>query len=216
MKRNEKNLMMANILFVVAVVISNVVGSRVMTTGISLGGIEIYCGGALFAYPITFLCTDIIGEIWGKHEANKAVLRGFTGQLFALALIILTGLLPARDAAMAEAYDKLLGQNFIFCTASMVAYLASQTWDVWVFHKIRDRDIRHKWVRNNLSTMTSQIIDTFIYTFLAFGIGLRLLWSQGGFVDLIGLLIGQYVLKCLFAALDTPFFYLFTKNSNKQ
>ena len=91
MKKNDKNLMILNTLFVVSLVISNVVTGKLIYTGISIFKDTIVTlPGAGVCYAITFLMTDVIGEIWGKKEANRAVLLGLIGQVFATILIILT------------------------------------------------------------------------------------------------------------------------------
>lgn len=190
-------------------VVANVVTAKVVNTGVELFGTPILVPGAVLTYAITFLCTDVIGEIWGKKEANKAVLRGFGIQVFALILIVLTQYLPAIDKNMQGAYEMLLGQSTMFVLGSMVAYLCSQTWDVWIFHKIRERfngNPSKRWIWNNISTMTSQIIDTAIFIIIAFGFGLGF-----GFDIILGMIVGQYTIKFLLAVFDTPFFYLLTK-----
>ena len=219
MKKTESNLIMLNIIFVVSIVVANVVGCKIIDTGLSFGGINLALSGGAITYAFTFLCTDIIGEIWGKKEAKKAVWRGFAGQLFALALIVLTQYTPTNNEAMQVAYETLLGQTPFFVAGSLCAYLASQSWDVWVFHKIRDKmQAKHhmRWVWNNASTATSQIFDTAIYALISFGLGLGLLWSKEGIVTLVGLFIGQYLLKLCLAVLDTPFFYFFTRIKKEE
>lgn len=100
MKRSNANLITLNVVFVVCLIVANVVTSKVLDTGIHIGGVPILIPGAALTYAMTFLCTDVIGEIWGKKEANKAVIRGFAAQLVALVLIILTMYLPAYDEEM--------------------------------------------------------------------------------------------------------------------
>lgn len=75
MKRNDANLITLNVVFVVCLIVANVVTSKVLDTGIHIGGVPILIPGAALTYAMTFLCTDVIGEIWGKKEANKAVIR---------------------------------------------------------------------------------------------------------------------------------------------
>ncbi len=218
MKNNSTSLIWLNIIFVVCLIVANVVTAKVINTGLIIGDTPILIPGAALTYALTFLCTDIIGEIWGKEEANKTVWRGFFAQLLALALIILTQYLPAYDEAMQEAYNKLLGQTSMFVIGSLVAYLCSQKWDVWIFHKIRGffyADPHYRWVWNNASTMTSQIIDTAIYISIAFGLGLGWFFHEGGIMLTVYMIMGQYVFKFLMALLDTPLFYLFTRKSSK-
>lgn len=219
MKTSPSNLIMLNIIFVVSIIIANVVGCKVIDTGISLFGLELTLSGGAITYAFTFLCTDIIGEKWGKKEANKTVFRGFIGQLFAIVLIYLTQLTPAVDPSMQDAYVKLLGQAPMFTLGSLCAYYASQSWDVFLFHKIRDKfNAKHnlRWVWNNLSTGTSQIIDTAIYASISFGLGLGWFFQEGGFKLLLSVMVGQYLLKLGLAILDTPFFYYFTKKECTQ
>lgn len=217
MKKNNWNLILLSMIFAVSLVISNVVTAKTIETGIKLiGGMTISIPGAALCYAITFLMTDVIGEIWGKKEANKAVLFGFICQTIATLLIIFTQILPATSQDMQNAYNMLLGQNIIFVVGSLVAYFISQSWDVYIFHKIRDKYIaKHgstaggRWIWNNASTMTSQILDTVIFIGISFGLGFGWLWNNP--IGLLNMFVGQYLVKFLLAALDTPIFYLLTK-----
>lgn len=198
-------------------------GARTITTGLHIGPIELALSGGAITYAVTFLCTDIIGEIWGKATAQRVVKYGFIGQIFATACIMITGVFPATDAVMDNAYQTLLGQNWIFVIGSLSAYLVSQSWDVAVFHAIRDRYIaKHgstkggRWLWNNGSTITSQIWDTVIYAVISFGFGLGWVHTHEGRMQLIGIIIGQYLLKACLALLDTPFFYFFTRNADRR
>lgn len=219
MKKTTNNLIMINIIFVVSIVIANVVGCKVINTGVALFGIPLATSGGAITYAFTFLCTDIVGEIWGKKEANKAVLRGFIAQIFAIILIVLTQHTPTEDTVIQNAYEILLGQSPYFVAGSLCAYLASQSWDVWIFHKIRQKFEHranfssYRWVWNNASTISSQVFDTIIYTVVSFGIGLGWLWDSSKYQAMISIMIGQYLLKLGLALIDTPFFYFFTKKN---
>ena len=191
-----------NTLFVTSLVISNVVSAKAL----QLGPLQV--PGAALCYCITFLCTDIIGELYGKAEANKTVRIGFLCQCVASLLILLTQYLPHAVYAeeVATAYNTLLGMNWRFFLASMLAYTVSQSWDVWVFHKLRDKYIaKHgsvkggRWIWNNASTMTSQAIDTIIFILLAFWGTVPNIWTM---------VISQYVLKL-------ALLYLMTQEENK-
>jgi uncharacterized integral membrane protein (TIGR00697 family) len=91
----------------------------------------------------------------------------------------------------------------------MIGYLVSQSWDVWIFHKVRDAYIKKhgstkggRWIWNNASTMTSQIIDTAIFITIAFVGTVPNIWTM---------ILSQYLVKFVYALLDTPFFYLLTR-----
>lgn len=221
MKKNIGNLIMLNVIFVVSIVIANCVGCKVIDLHLKFFGIPLLLSGGAITYAFTFLCTDIIGEIWGKKEADEAVVRGFIGQLFAIILIILTQYTPTSDAAMQEAYEKLLGQSKFFVAGSLCAYLCSQKWDIYIFHRVRNYFSKregnwrkNRWIWNNISTATSQVIDTAIYASIAFGVGLGWFFEQNGIMKVVSIILGQYFLKLALAILDTPFFYWFTKNKD--
>ena len=182
--------------FVTSLVIANVVAGKV----VDVFGFMV--PGAVLLYGITFLMTDLTNEIYGPREAQRLVKAGFVAAVFAAAMIALTQLLPAAPFATEEskAYDILLGQNWRFVLASMAAYYISQTCDVWIFAKIREKmQNRSKWVRNNVSTATSQLIDTAIFITIAFA---------GNVPELGWMILSQYVVKLVIAAIDTPLFYL--------
>lgn len=208
MRKNEKNLILLNAMFVTGLIVANVVSSKI----VSFWGLVI--PAAIVAYPMTFLITDVIGEIWGKDQANRTVKVGFVCQIFSLVLIMLANMLPVAEFANnQEAFESILGSSFRVVFASMVAYTVSQSWDVFVFHKIRDWYIAKngttqggKWIWNNASTMTSQIIDTAIFITVAF---------YGKVPDIATMIVSQYVIKFFFAACDTPIFYLLTKKGEE-
>lgn len=222
MKKTEKNLYLLYMVFAIGLITANCIGAKIFTTGINLFGspITLTCGA--LAYPITFLCTDVIGELWGKEKAKIAVGYGFICQLISTLIIVLARYLPAVDPAQQDAYVSLLGQNYMFVFASLVAYWCSQSWDVIIFHKIRDAYIRKhgtvqggKWLWNNGSTMTSQLIDSILYAGIAFGIGFGWLWDPSMHIMLFNMILGQWIIKVILAALDTPIFYWLTRREEQ-
>ena len=200
---------MLTIVFIVSLVISNVITGKVIDVGITLFGNPVTIAGAVICYPVCYLITDIVGEVWGKREANKIVKYGFIGQVLATLIVIATTYTPYIDAGMQAAYVKLLGQNWVFVVGSLSAYLVSQYLDVHIFHKLKSKSNKHKWLRNNASTMLSQFVDTAIFITIAFGFGFG--WAFDNQVALLNMLIGQYVIKLFIAILDTPFFYYLTR-----
>jgi uncharacterized integral membrane protein (TIGR00697 family) len=199
MQKTDRNLLILNGLFITSLLIANVLSAKI----VSFWGMVI--PAAIVAYPLTFLMTDLIGEIWGKEQANKAVKLGFICQVASLVMIGLAILLPVAPFADNQAqFKSIMGQSFRVVAASLVAYYCSQSWDVWIFHKIRSMSTKHKWIRNNVSTMTSQMIDTAIFITIAFIGVVPNIWTM---------IISQYVIKVVYAALDTIPFYLLTKGS---
>lgn len=199
MKKTTFNLTLINSVFMLGLVMSNLFGGKL----ISIFGVTV--AGALVAYPLTFLSTDIIGEIWGKKEANDCVKTGIIIQLsFLLLGYILLAIPPLPQSIELQAgMQMVLNQGTRMTLASLGAFTCSQFMDVTLFHKLKDMcNGKHKWIRNNVSTMTSQLFDTVIFTSIAFY----------GIVDnLFMLIIAQYIAKVVLALLDTPFFYFFTR-----
>lgn len=209
MRKTQENLNILTIVFIVSLVIANVITGKVIDTGLTLFGQPLTIAGAIICYPVCYLITDIVGELWGKQEANKIVKYGFIGQVLATLIIILTTYTPYIDPTMQEAYIKLLGQNWVFVVGSLLAYLVSQYLDVHIFHKLKEKYRKHKWIRNNASTMLSQFVDTAIFITIAFGFGFG--WIFDNQIALLNMLIGQYLIKVIIAALDTLPFYLLTR-----
>lgn len=214
--------MLCGMVFAVSLVIANVVTGKIIDTGIPFfNGATITIPGAALCYAITFLMTDVVGEVWGAKEAQTIVKWGFCCQIIATLLIVFTQYLPAVDPNMQNAYVMLLGQNAVFVVGSLVAYLCSQSWDVWVFHKIRNHFMkesdghRKRWIWNNTSTMTSQIIDTVVFVGIAFGFGFGWLLDAAMLPTFFGMLVGQYFIKFILAMVDTPFFYMLTRKPHK-
>lgn len=203
MKKTNNNLIILNAVFVMSLLVANIVGGKV----VNIVGLTV--PAAVVSYAITFLCTDIINELWGKEEANKTVKLGLGIQLFSLVLILLAIALP--PAEFAQDYNSMfkivLGQNARMVVASLTAYFISQANDVFLFNylKIFTKG-KHKWIRNNLSTMTSQIIDTAIFITVAF---------YGRVPNLLWMIFSQYLIKWILALLDTPFFYYLTRKTKQ-
>ena len=220
MKKTEKNLYLLYMIFAVALITANCVANKVFDTGVVLFGAPVTLTVGVICYPITFLVTDILGELWGKEKASLAVKYGFIAQLLSTLIIIVARYMPAVDSTTQDAYVTLLGQNYIFVIASLTAYLCSQSWDVVMFHKIRTWYVRKhgttkggKWLWNNGSTMTSQLIDSIVYVVVAFGFGFGWLFDSTMHVMLFNMVLGQWLFKVTLAVLDTPFFYLLTRGS---
>lgn len=201
--KNNKKLIYLNSLFIMSLIIANITAGKI----ISIFGLIV--PSAVVAYAITFLCTDVIGELYGKEEANSTVKLGFVIQIISMILIFLAILLPPAPF-MREfnvSFKMVLGQSFRTIIASLIAYMISQANDVFIFHKLKEKtNGKYKWLRNNVSTILSQTIDTSIFITIAF---------YGVVPNLLALVFGQLTIKVILALLDTPFFYLLTRTKEK-
>ena len=166
-------------------------------------------------YASSFLVTDILSENYGKKEANKAIWIGFFS-LIAMTILMNLALFfkPTSEAFSQDTY-KSIETIFSFMPrivlASLVAYILSQKHDIWAFHfwKKRFSSTRTLWIRNNLSTMVSQLLDSLIFTVIAF-------YGVFEMEILIEIFATTYLLKWLVAASDTPFIYIASKMKSKN
>lgn len=225
MKKTKSNLILLNAIFCSAIVLSNVISPRLINTFIPWFGGTIVVPGAFICYALgSFLITDIIGEIYGRQEANATVKRGFITQLIATVFILITQVLPSPefDSIHYEAYNTLLGMNWVFVTGSLISFLISQKIDVTLFHWIKDRNGNNhnkRWQQNNGSTIVSQFVDTLIYITIAFGLGVGYLRSGSPAYNptvFWGMVVGQYLVKVVVALFDTIPFYILTRNPEKR
>jgi uncharacterized integral membrane protein (TIGR00697 family) len=184
-------------LFVTCLITANIITVKL----ISVWGWVVPAG--VIAYPLTFLFTDVITELYGRKVASKIVWLGFGASVLMVILVVGGRLLtPAAIWEGQAAYDSVLGMVPRIVLASMIAYLASQHHDVFAFSFWRQKTkARFLWLRNNASTMVSQAVDTGLFITIAF-------WGTVPNSVLVNMLVTQYVIKLAIAALDTPFCYL--------
>jgi uncharacterized integral membrane protein (TIGR00697 family) len=153
----------------------------------------------VIVYATSFLVTDILCEFYGKRKALEAVWGGFLASIIlVLAIEIAIAWPPADFWTGQEAFQTTLALTPRIVLGSLVAYVISQNWDVHIFHRIKEKTMgKHLWLRNNASTMTSQALDTVVFITIAFY----------GLFPIVPMIIGQYIVKLLIAAMDTPFIY---------
>ena len=164
--------------------------------------------GVIF-YSSIFFATDVLSENYGKEAANKAVRMGFAVSVIVLIMLSIALMyLPSNKPETAEfaasihgAFETIVNFTPRFIFGSLLAYYISQHFDVWAFHKIKSKTgDRWLWLRNNGSTLASQVVDTTIYSLVAW-------W---GLVDLktaLALGAAKYLFKVVIAAIDTIFIY---------
>lgn len=159
----------------------------------------------ILPYPITFLVTDLISEIFGRKAANRVVIAGIFASFFSMGILLIAGVVPALPNSPIDdaTFTKVFALSPIAVLASMMAYLFAQFIDIRIYHFWKNLTKgKHLWLRNNFSTFASQFIDTFTVVGLlcAFGV---LPWNA-----FLGLLISGVVFKILVALIDTPLLYL--------
>ena len=174
--------------------------------GTTLGNI-LYAGG--------FLVTDILAENYGREYAKRAVKIGF------FSLIVMTIIMQiAVNFTPSDVEEGILTFNGVkrifdfmprIVIASLISYWVSQTHDIWAYEKWRERfsERKHIWIRNNMSTMVSQLIDNSLFTIIAF-------WGIYPKEVLLEIFITTYFMKFIVAVFDTPFVYIASYLKSKK
>jgi len=192
-------------MFIAALVASNLIFQKFFYWN-PFGWFRFEISVGILPYPITFLITDIISEIYGKKKANQVVVAGIIASVFSMGIIYVANQVPATDWSPVnnDTFTHVFGLSPVAVLASMMAYLFAQFIDIRIFHfwKAKTKG-KHLWLRNNFSTFSSQLIDTLTVLLLLCSFGV-IEWKFFG-----KLLLSGFLFKVIIAALDTPILYLF-------
>jgi len=211
---NNKNLESRNLfiilsgIFITSLVSCNLIFQKFFEIDIWIPFIGWYTfqqSVGLLPYPITFLVTDIISEIYGSRKANLVVTSGLFASFFMLLIVTVADMVPMASwsPVNSQMFHAVFGLSGAAVFASMIAYLFAQYVDIRIFHFWkRLTNGRHLWLRNNASTIFSQFIDTFLVLFLLCTFDV-IDWNKFSI-----LLLNGFLFKVFFAAFDTPIFYI--------
>ena len=189
-------------IFVASLVTCNLIANKFVS--IDLGFKTFIVSAGILPYPLTFLVTDILSEIYGKKRASMVVLSGFIASLFVLLFLWIGSQFSAINGSPIDndTYNLVFSNAWRVIFASMIAYLSAQFLDVRLFHFWkRMTKGRHLWLRNNASTIGSQLVDTILVISVLF-VGV---WDAD---QIISAIIDGWLFKMLVAFIDTPLFYL--------
>lgn len=195
-----------NGIYVGLLILANIVAVKLFSVGdfaILPAAVIIY----VFTYPII----DVIVEVYGKKEGQRTVKAGLIMQILAIVFITIAIQLPAAPVfGNQESFETILSGSFRVILASLISYAISQNLDVYVFNRLKSKHGEKKlWLRNNASTMLSQLIDTTIFITIAF-------YGTMPVAVLGGLIITQYIFKFFASILVTPLVYLLVHFVRKQ
>ena len=182
-----------------AIILANLQGPKLT----SIFGFETTIG--VIFYSSIFLATDMLSENYGRAEANKAVRMGFVVSLIVLLMLSLSMMYVPTERQFAidihNAFDTILNFTPRFILGSLFAYIVSQSFDVWAFHKIKSfTGEKWLWLRNNGSTMCSQIVDTTIFSLVVW-------WGTVDLITALKLGAAKFGFKMIIALIDTGFLY---------
>ncbi|MCA8941840.1 MAG: queuosine precursor transporter [Planctomycetes bacterium] len=202
----ERTFLLLVALFVAALVTCNLIANKFVTVDLGFLGFSkpFVLSAGVLPYPVTFLVTDVLSEVYGKRRANQVVFVGFAASLFVLAMLALGAAFPAIEDSKVddETYLHVFQNAWRIIAASMTAYLVAQLVDIRIFHFWKRKTAgRHLWLRNNASTMLSQFVDTVlvIHVLFLWDVDYGTMWSW---------IVDGWTFKLMMAALDTPFCYL--------
>jgi len=205
----QRLYLILGLLFITSLVVSNLIFKKFFyyyPFDFSIFGVKLFeISVGILPYPITFLITDLISEIYGKKKANEVVVGGIFASFFAMGIIYVANAAPATDWSPVSdnLFSTVFGSTAIAVLASMLAYLFAQFVDIQIYHFWKKlTQGKHLWLRNNCSTFLSQFIDTATVLLLLCSFG-EIHWDLFG-----GLLLAGFLFKVIIAALDTPFLYL--------
>tara|TARA_Y100001949_G_scaffold30578_1_gene23682 strand:- start:254 stop:919 length:666 start_codon:yes stop_codon:yes gene_type:complete len=190
-------------IFIASLVACNLIFQKFFTWNFL--GIQFELSVGIIAYPVTFLVTDLISELFGKKRANQVVISGFFASVFTTALIFISMNATAAEWSPidSQTFNKVFGLSAPAFLASMVAYLCAQFIDVRIFHFWkRLTKGKYLWLRNNASTMFSQLVDTSLVLVILCSAG-AIEWER-----FTTLLFMGWLFKVLVALIDTPIIYL--------
>ena len=197
-------------LFITSLVVSNLIFQKFFywrPLAISIFGNQLFeLSVGILPYPITFLITDLISEIYGKKKANQVVIAGIFASFFSMGILWMANVVPAIENSPVDdaTFQKVFALSPVAVLASMMAYLSAQFVDIRFYHFWKKlTQGRMLWLRNNFSTFSSQLIDTVAVISLLCLFGVlewNLFW---------GLVLSGFLFKIIIAALDTPLLYFF-------
>jgi len=189
-------------IFIASLVTCNLIANKFVT--VNLGFKVFIISAGILPYPLTFLVTDLISEIYGQKKANLVVFSGFVASIFVLSFLWLGAQFNSIPNSIVDdfTYNTVFQNAWRLITASMVAYLFAQFIDVRVFHFWKKlTNGKHLWLRNNGSTIASQLIDTTLVISILF-VGV---WDTN---QILSAIIDGWIFKMLIALLDTPIIYV--------
>ena len=188
-------------IFIASLVTCNLIANKFVTVDL---GFKIFIVSAgILPYPLTFLVTDLISELYGQRKANLVVFSGFIASMFVLLFLWLGSQFEAIPGSIVNdsTYNSVFQNAWRLIAASMVAYLFAQFVDVRIFHFWKKLTKgKHLWLRNNGSTVASQLVDTTLVICILF-IGV---WEPD---QIFSAIIDGWLFKMLMALIDTPIIY---------
>ena len=199
----ERFYMILTAIFIASLVTCNLIFQKFFTwTALGIPNFALSVG--IIAYPVTFIVTDLISELYGKRRANQVVLGGFFASVFTVVLVYVAMAVSTADISPLDnaTFEKVFGLSGPAFFGSMLAYLTAQFIDIRIFHFWKTlTEGKYLWLRNNASTMCSQLVDTSVILLILCSAGV-IPWES--FYSLLWM---GWMFKVFVALIDTPIIY---------
>lgn len=200
----DKLYLLLGALFITALIVCNLIANKFVT--VDLGFYIFTISAGVLPYPITFLITDVLSEVYGQKKTNQVVMSGFAALVFTMFILWVGGQFNAIDTSPVSnsVYNSAFGNSTRVIFASMTAYLVAQLVDVRLFHFWKKlTNGRMLWLRNNASTVLSQLVDTTLVVVVLF-------YGKENWETMSGFIHDGWFFKALAALIDTPIIYILT------
>lgn len=216
MNRSEFKLLRLQAALITCSIVSPIVTTKLIQTNLTVFNIEATFSASVFIYAVVFMISNVITERYGKENSVMTTRVGIFAQIISSLLLFIVQILPAHDKEIQEAYKLILGSNFIFVIAGVVAYFASQSCNTFIYVAIRTKRKLQPWTVNIISTIVGQLVDTVMFLGLAFGLGLQYFFNTEQRNILLVMMLIQYALRAIIVFAEIPIFIWITKNYGKH
>lgn len=191
-------------LFIAFLVVCNLIANKFVSIDTIFRKEPFIVSTGILPYPVTFLITDLLSEFYGRKRTALVIFTGFVASLLIILVLKLGGVFPAiEDSPVSDdTYSNVFGNSWRVIGASMTAYLMAQLVDVQLYEfwkKLTKGKLL--WLRNNVSTIFSQLVDTTLVVFVLF-VGVK---SAG---EIGSMIIDGWLFKVICALFDTPIIYV--------
>ncbi|NUM37012.1 MAG: queuosine precursor transporter [Candidatus Brocadiae bacterium] len=199
MNDNKKNYVYyetITVFFVAVLLISNIASAKI----VQIGNL-VFDGGTLL-FPLSYILGDILTEVYGYSKSRKVIWKGFACAFLMSCVLYLVQILPpAKDWPFQKSYEEILGMTWRIVFASLVAFCAGEFSNAYILAKMKIfTKGKHLWLRTIGSTLFGEMVDTFLFCFIAF-------YGIYSHEALFSIVVSNYILKCTLEILCTPLTY---------
>jgi len=215
MSTKNRYLLMLQTIFITCVVISPIVSVKLIALRFSIFGVPAAVTGSAFIYAFVFILSNMISQVGGESEAKYTSIFGLVCQVVATILFACIGILPHVDSSVQAAYKIVLGSNIVFTVSGILTYLISQFCNITMFSRL-SKSCKNSTLANLISTVVSQLVDNIFFLGFSYGLFLGWIFNRETLIQLVVMIISQFVVRTLLSIVETPVFRLAFVTSDKK